>query len=71
MPVAYLPCVACTDDLYRQAFRLAERYGVHPYDAAILAAAKELGARRVYSEDMSDGQDYDGVQVVNPFKGMG
>jgi predicted nucleic acid-binding protein len=69
--IAVFPCVACTDDLYRQAFRLANRYGVHPYDAAILSAAKELGARRVYSEDMSDGQDYDGVQVVNPFKGLG
>lgn len=61
------PCVPGTPDLYRQAFRLAERYGVHPYDAAILAAARELGATRLLSEDLADGQTYEGVTVINPF----
>jgi predicted nucleic acid-binding protein len=65
--ILVFPCVAGTDGLYRQAFRLADRYGVHPYDAAILAAAHELGARRVLSEDMAHGQDYGGVRVENPF----
>jgi predicted nucleic acid-binding protein len=64
------PCVQGTAGLYRQAVRLAERYGVHPYDAAILSAAQELGARRVYSEDMAHGQNYDGVMVINPFRGL-
>jgi predicted nucleic acid-binding protein len=62
------PCVPGTEDLYRQAVRLAARFGVHPYDAAVLAAADELGARTVYSEDMNDGQNYDRVKVVNPFR---
>ena len=62
------PCVHGTAGLYRQAFLLAARYGIHPYDAAILAAAQELGASRVLSEDMSHGQIYDGVEVVNPFR---
>jgi predicted nucleic acid-binding protein len=66
--ILVFPCVAGTDGLYRQAFRLADRYGLHPYDAAILAAAQELGARRVFSEDLNQGQDYDGVQVVDPFR---
>lgn len=61
------PCVPGTPGLYRQSLRLAQRYGIHPYDAAVLSAAKELGARRVYSEDLSHGQTYDGVEVVNPF----
>ena len=39
----------------------------HPYDRAILAAAQELGAQTVYSKDLSHGQTYDGVKVVNPF----
>jgi predicted nucleic acid-binding protein len=64
------PCVQGTAGLYRQAVRLAERYEMHPYDAAILAAAQELGAGRVYSEDMSRGQNYDGVVVINPFRGL-
>ena len=63
------PCVAGTPGLYRQAIRLADRYRVHPYDAAILAAARELGAKRVLSEDLAHGQKYDGVEVVNPFRG--
>jgi predicted nucleic acid-binding protein len=61
------PCAFGTAGLYRQAFRLSQRYGVHPYDAAILAAAQELGASRVYSEDMANGQSYDHVEVLNPF----
>jgi predicted nucleic acid-binding protein len=68
--ILVFPCVAGTDGVYRQAFRLAARYGIHPYDAAVLAAAQELGARRVFSEDLGDGQDYDGVTVVNPFRGL-
>jgi predicted nucleic acid-binding protein len=65
--VLAFPCVPGAADLYRQAFRLSRRYEIHPYDAAILAAAQELGAHTLYSEDLSDGQEYDGVKVVNPF----
>ena len=65
--VLAFPCVPGTADLYRQAFRLSRRYEIHPYDTAIVAAAQELGAHTLYSEDLSDGQEYDGVKVVNPF----
>ena len=34
-----------------------------------VAAARTLGAAVLYSEDLNDGQDYDGVRVVNPFLG--
>jgi predicted nucleic acid-binding protein len=61
------PCVAGTEGLYQQAVRLTARFGIHPYDAAIVAAAQELGANRVYSEDLSHGQIYEGVEVINPF----
>jgi predicted nucleic acid-binding protein len=64
------PCVQGTPGLYRQAVKLAVRYEVHPYDAAILAAAHELGAGRVFSEDMAHGQNYDGVTVINPFRDL-
>lgn len=68
--ILVFPCVPGTPDLYRRAVRLAQRYGVHPYDAAILAAAQELGAGTVYSEDLSHDQTYEGVKVVNPFHGL-
>ena len=49
---------------------LHQRFQVSYWDAAILAAAKRLGCHTVFSEDMNDGQSYDGVTVVNPFRGM-
>jgi len=33
----------------------------------LVAACQEAGVARLYSEDMQDGADYDGVKVVNPF----
>lgn len=46
------------------------RYQIAFYDAAILAAAKQLGCKIAHSEDLNDGQDYDGVRVENPFRGI-
>nr|MBA3371824.1 PIN domain nuclease [Thermoleophilaceae bacterium] len=37
------------------------------WDAAILEAGRALGCDRVLSEDLSDGEDYAGVRVENPF----
>lgn len=47
----------------RQRFRLSY------WDAAIIEASRTLGCAQVLSEDLGDGQDYDGVQVTNPFRG--
>jgi predicted nucleic acid-binding protein len=63
------PCVQGTEGLVQQAMDIAVRFGIHPYDAAILAAAHELGATTVYTEDLNHNQDYDGVRVINPFLG--
>lgn len=43
-----------------------KRWQVSPWDAWILAAARQAGARELWSEDFSAGQDYDGVRVRNP-----
>jgi len=53
--------------LVLRATRLALRFKTSYWDAAIIAAARELGCHTLYSEDLSHGQDYDGVRVVNPF----
>ena len=45
----------------------AHRFGISYWDAAILEAASALGCDLVLSEDLSDGQDYAGVRVENPF----
>lgn len=53
--------------IIRKAWGLRSRHTLSYWDAAILAAAQELGCRTLYSEDLSHGQDYDGVKVINPF----
>jgi len=62
------PCQAVDHQLVRIAIEQSERYGISYWDAAILAAAEALGAHTVYSEDLSDGQRYGRVRVVNPFR---
>jgi len=61
------PCVTTDADLFAHARQLCERYQLRYWDAAILAAAARLRAPVVYSEDLSHGQVYDGIRVVNPF----
>jgi len=53
--------------LLLDALRLKARYQLSYWDAAIVAAAVQLGASVLYSEDLQDGQEIEGVPVVNPF----
>ena len=48
-----------------------ERFGISYWDAAILEAARALGCDVVLSEDLSDGENYAGVRVENPFRPAG
>ncbi len=45
-----------------------QQFGISYWDAAILEAARALGCDVVLSEDLSDGQDYGGMRVENPFE---
>ena len=63
------PTASLNSSTVRNAFQLAHRFRISYWDAAIIAAARELGCHTVYSEDLSHGQDYNGVVVVNPFSG--
>lgn len=56
-----------TTPLIRSAWRIRSRYSISHWDAAIIAAARELGCHTLYSEDFNHGQDFDGLRVVNPF----
>lgn len=49
-------------------FNLSERYRISYWDGAILAAAEQLGAPVLYSEDLNHGQAYGSVKVINPFR---
>lgn len=50
-----------------RALEIQQRFGLNYWDAAIIAAAAELGSHILYTEDLNDGQDYDGIIAVNPF----
>jgi predicted nucleic acid-binding protein len=45
-----------------------ERYRIQFWDAAHIASAERLNIDTLYSEDMSHGQKYGSVTVINPFK---
>ena len=61
------PTLELTPALFRSAVDVHERYQLSYWDAAILAAARQMGCHTVFSEDSNEGQNYDGVTVVNPF----
>jgi predicted nucleic acid-binding protein len=53
--------------LVQRAVEAHAAYGIHFYDGMIVAAAERAGCTRILSEDLSDGQEYFGIRVVNPF----
>src|SRR5271163_485213 len=61
------PCQPLDHRLVRIAVEKSARYGISYWDAAILSAAEALGCTLLYSEDLSDGQLYGAVRVINPF----
>jgi predicted nucleic acid-binding protein len=40
------------------------------WDALVIRAAVNGGCRILYSEDLQDGRRIDGLEIVNPFKGL-
>ena len=56
-------------DSILEALDLGARYHVSFWDALVIQAASASGAAILDSEDLSDGQRYGAVQVINPFRG--
>ena len=46
---------------------IQQQFGISFWDAMILQSALQLGCERMLSEDLSSGQMYDGVTIINPF----
>jgi predicted nucleic acid-binding protein len=60
--------VVNTADSVLQALDFESRYQISFWDALIVQAAASCEAAVLYSEDLSDGQSYGAVRVVNPLK---
>lgn len=69
--LAQLPCVELDELSALRAIDISAQHGISYWDALIIASALRAGCSILYSEDLSAGQDYDGVTVVNPFSMSG
>ena len=61
------PVVAVDKGIVLEALALRHRHYLTHWDAAILCAARRLGAATLVSEDLETGRNYEGVTVLNPF----
>ncbi len=50
------------------ASELEERHQLSFWDALIIVSARRSGARSLLTEDLQDGQRFDGLEVVSPFR---
>lgn len=67
MQLRRFPVVPITGELVAAGAANAARYKISYWDGAIIAAAQEIGANTLYTEDLNNGQRYGSVRVVNPF----
>lgn len=62
------PIQETTVAIVLSAIETRRRFTISYWDGAIIEAARALGCGVVLTEDLSDGQDYAGVRVENPFR---
>ena len=65
--LAKRPCQAIDSDLVQGGIAVSTRYKISYWDGSIVAAARRLSAKTVYSEDLNHGQKYEEIRVINPF----
>jgi predicted nucleic acid-binding protein len=49
------------------ALAIKAAHGFSYWDSAIIAAAREIGCRTLYSEDLTHGQIVEKTRIINPF----
>ena len=54
--------------LYRKAFEIHQTTQYRLYDSLIVAGALASGAKVLYTEDLQDGRDVQGLILRNPFR---
>ena len=60
--------VPLSTTVVERAWRIQYQHGTSFWEALIVAAAQVARCSCLLSEDLQDGQDLDGVQVVDPFR---
>jgi len=59
--------VPIDQEAIREAWSVQDRFGFSFWDALVVGAARIGRCRVLLTEDLQDGQDLDGLLVVNPF----
>lgn len=62
------PIQDLTVPLMRAALDTAARFRISYWDAMVIEASRAMGCTIILSEDLDDGQSFDGVRVQNPFR---
>ena len=62
-----LPVAEIDLPLVKLAIKTQKDYGISYWDSLIVATAEREGCKKILSEDLNDGQRYNGVLVENPF----
>jgi len=65
--LAWMP-VAVDAFTLERGWKMQDRYQLSFWDALIVAAAVQASCGYLLTEDLQEGQDLDGVIVVNPFR---
>jgi predicted nucleic acid-binding protein len=66
--ISAFPIVPVDAEIVQAGMAVSERYKISYWDGAIIAAAEQLSAPILYTEDLNHGQIYGSVKVINPFK---
>jgi predicted nucleic acid-binding protein len=62
-----LPKIHYSEKTIIAAIRLSDERNLHFWDCLLIAAMKENGITRIYTENVSDFRGVDGIEAVNPF----
>lgn len=62
-----VPVQPMTLELIIKAVTLRRRLQISHWDSTIIAAAQTIGCTTLYSEDLTHGQTFGSLQVINPF----
>lgn len=61
------PGISCDSATLRDAVAAARRHGLTFWDAMLWATVRAAGCRILFTEDLQDGRELEGVRFVNPF----
>ncbi|MAT35005.1 MAG: hypothetical protein CMK06_07660 [Ponticaulis sp.] len=65
--LARKPCQPMDDKLLRDAMSLVQQHDLSLPNALLIAGAKRLGCRKIYSQNLEGAESVADVEIVNPF----